>query len=201
MRNAFRYTRFDDEDGKVFIFADSLAEDNRTLNRVFYSGSGYGNNYYLDTDLLGTFNTGGIEHQLLAGFSLNRNTSDTKARTGDAQPVDIFDPVYDQTVDLTEPLTDDSLTTRDTLGIYLQDQITIAENLKFLLGGRVDFFEETKDDRLINEETNQSDTAFSPRVGIVYQPIAPISLYASYARSFAPTIGRAAGGDILRPEH
>lgn len=104
-------------------------------------------------------------------------------------------------MDLTEPLTDDSLTTRDTLGIYLQDQITIAENLKFLLGGRVDFFEETKDDRLINEETNQSDTAFSPRVGIVYQPIAPISLYASYARSFAPTIGRAAGGDILRPEH
>jgi outer membrane receptor for ferric coprogen and ferric-rhodotorulic acid len=55
--------------------------------------------------------------------------------------------------------------------------------LKFLLGGRVDIFEERKTDRLTNEETSQSDTAFSPRVGIVYQPISPISLYASYARS------------------
>ncbi|WP_322742533.1 TonB-dependent siderophore receptor [Gloeocapsopsis crepidinum] len=200
LRNAFRYTRYDDEDGKIFFFSDSLADDNRTLNRTFYSGSGYGNNYYLDADLLGTFSIGSLEHQLLVGLSLNRNISDFRARFGSAQPVDIFDPVYDQTVDLTGELTDDSFTTRDTIGIYLQDQITIAENLKLLLGGRVDFFEETKDDRLTDEETSQSDTAFSPRVGIVYQPIPPISLYASYARSFAPTIGRAAGGDILLPE-
>jgi len=200
LRNAFRYTRYDDEDGKVFFFNDSLADDNRTLNRTFYSGSGYYNTYYLDADLLGTFSTGPIGHQLLVGIDLTRDAIDSRARRGDAQPVDIFDPVYDQTVDLTGELTDDNFTTRDTLGIYLQDQITIAENLKLLLGGRVDFFEETKDDRLIDEETSQSDTAFSPRVGIVYQPIPPISLYASYARSFAPTIGRAAGGDILLPE-
>jgi iron complex outermembrane recepter protein len=200
LRNAFRYTFGSDYGGEVLFFSDSLAEDNRTLNRTFYSGTGDYNNYYLDADLLGRFTTGAIEHQLLVGFNLNRNTIDSTARSGVAQPVDIFDPVYDQTVDLTEPLTDDSFTTRDTLGIYLQDQITIAENLKFLLGGRVDFFEETTDNRLIDEETSQSDTAFSPRVGIVYQPIEPISLYASYARSFAATIGTAAGGDTLQPE-
>ncbi|MEH2014482.1 MAG: TonB-dependent receptor [Nostoc sp.] len=31
---------------------------------------------------------------------------------------------------------------------------------------------------------DQEDTAFSPRIGIVYQPIQPVSLYASYSRSF-----------------
>ncbi|XQQ07491.1 MAG: TonB-dependent siderophore receptor [Leptolyngbya sp. IPPAS B-1204] len=67
-------------------------------------------------------------------------------------------------------------------------------------GGRIDFFDENRDDRDTNEETNQSETAFSPRVGIVYQPIRPISLYASYARSFVPTIGIASGGDTFRPE-
>ena len=200
LRNAFHYTLYHDAKGEVLFFNDSLADDNRTLNRTFSAGKSYYNTFYLDADLLGTFTTGSIEHQLLVGFSLNRYTIDSKYRSGDAQPVDIFDLVYDQTVDLTGSPTTDSFTTRDTLGIYLQDQITIAENLKLLLGGRVDFFEEATEDRLTDEETSQSDTAFSPRVGIVYQPIPPISLYASYARSFAPTIGRAAGGDILLPE-
>ncbi len=86
------------------------------------------------------------------------------------------------------------------MGIYIQDQITIAENLKLLLGGRFDLFQETSEDRLTDVETSQYDTAFSPRVGIVYQPIPPISLYASYARSFSPTIGIAEGGDTFRPE-
>ncbi|AFZ30782.1 TonB-dependent siderophore receptor [Gloeocapsa sp. PCC 7428] len=202
LRNAFRYTFYadDNNNGEPIIFYDSLADDNRTLNRGFLIGSQFYNNFNLDTNLLGTFNTGTIEHQLLIGFSLNQNTTDLNYEFGDAQPVDIFNPVFDQTVNPTGQLSTDSFTTRGTFGVYLQDQIAIAENLKLLLGGRVDFFEETQDDRLADEETSQSDTAFSPRVGIVYQPLPPISLYASYARSFAPTIGIAAGGDTFRPE-
>ncbi|KAM3091329.1 TonB-dependent siderophore receptor [Phormidesmis sp. 146-35] len=36
----------------------------------------------------------------------------------------------------------------------------------------------------------QKDGAFSPRIGIVYQPSQTVSLYASYSQSFRPTIGR-----------
>ncbi|MHC5828328.1 MAG: TonB-dependent siderophore receptor, partial [Nostoc sp.] len=46
---------------------------------------------------------------------------------------------------------------------------------------------------------NQSGNAFSPRLGIVYQPIPPISLYASYARSFNPQIGTALDGSFFQP--
>ncbi|MDM9381150.1 TonB-dependent siderophore receptor [Chlorogloeopsis sp. ULAP01] len=199
LRNAFRYT-FAIPDDQVNFFPDSLADDNRTLNRSVNVGRGYYNTYYLDTNLLGKFSTGSIEHQLLVGLDLTRDTTDVIYEFGDAQPVDIFDPVYDQTLSLTGQPTLDSFTTRDTLGIYLQDQVTIAQNFKLLLGGRLDFFGETSDNRLSDEETSQSETAFSPRVGIVYQPIPPISLYASYARSFVPTIGIAADGDPFRPE-
>jgi iron complex outermembrane recepter protein len=199
LRNAFRYT-FAIPDDQVNFFPDSLADDNRTLNRSVNVGRGYYNTYYLDANLLGKFSTGSIEHQLLVGFDLTRDTADVIYEFGDAQPVDIFDPVYDQTLNLTGQPTLDSFTTRDTLGIYLQDQVTIAQNFKLLLGGRLDFFGETSDNRLSDEETSQSETAFSPRVGIVYQPIPPISLYASYARSFVPTIGIAADGDPFRPE-
>ncbi|HEY9875715.1 MAG TPA: TonB-dependent receptor, partial [Candidatus Obscuribacterales bacterium] len=43
--------------------------------------------------------------------------------------------------------------------------------------------------------------AFSPRIGIVYQPIEPISLYASYSSSFKPNISATTSdGSLLDPE-
>lgn len=202
IRNAFRYTIYDDDDrdGAPQLFNSSLAADNRTLNRGYAIGSQFYDSYYLDTNLVGEFRTGTIEHQLLVGFSLSRDESDLSFEFGDAAPVDIFNSVFDQTVNSTGIRTSNSFTTRDTLGIYLQDQITLTDNLRVLLGGRVDFFEERSDNRFANTETQQSDTAFSPRVGIVYQPIPAVSLYASYSRSFAPTLGFAASGDAFRPE-
>ncbi|MFQ4146035.1 TonB-dependent siderophore receptor [Chlorogloeopsis sp. ULAP02] len=202
LRNAFRYTfAGGDNEGVPLIFPASLEADNRTLNRIatIPLSSGLANTYYLDTNLLGQFSTGSINHQLLVGFSLSRDESRNNFAFGvPLIPVDIFNPVYDQTFASPDPSTD-SFRTRDTLGIYLQDQITLAENLKLLLGGRVDIFEERTTDRLANTETSQSDTAFSPRVGIVYQPIAPISLYASYSQSFTPTIGTSARGETFQP--
>ncbi len=202
IRNAFLYTIYDDDDrdGEPIIFNGSLAADNRTLNRRYVIGSQFYDSYYLDTNLLGEFSTGTVEHQLLVGVSLSRDETDLSFEFGDAAPVDIFDPVYDQTVNATGIRTLDSFTTRDTLGIYLQDQITLAENLKFLLGGRIDFFEERSNNRFANTESSQSDTAFSPRVGVVYQPIPEISLYAGFSQSFAPTIGVAENGDTFSPE-
>ncbi|AFZ30524.1 TonB-dependent siderophore receptor [Gloeocapsa sp. PCC 7428] len=200
LRNTFRYSFYDDTDDPILFINDSLADDDRTLNRGFLRGSAYYDTFYLDTDLIGTFSTGGIDHQLLLGASFTSNRiNDFGGESGNAPPVDIFDPVFDQTVTVTEQ-SEGSFTTRNTVGVYIQDQITILDNLKLLLGGRVDFFGETSDDRFTNEETNQSETAFSPRVGIVYQPVASVSLYASYARSFVPTIGRSAGDETFSPE-
>jgi iron complex outermembrane recepter protein len=68
-----------------------------------------------------------------------------------------------------------------------------------LLGGRFDAFEQTDKDLINNTETFQSGSAFSPRLGIVYQPIKPISLYASYSRSFFPTIGRSVDDESFEP--
>ena len=85
-----------------------------------------------------------------------------------------------------------------TLGIYIQDQVTLTENLKLLLGGRFDLFEQ--DFRFQSNIDSASGDAFSPRIGIVYQPIEPISLYASYSKSFVPVQGTAFGGGVFEPE-
>jgi iron complex outermembrane receptor protein len=200
LRNAFRYVFANDDDRNIDFFPSNLEADNRTLNRTGAAGEQYYNYYLLDTNLLGRFSTGTIEHQLLAGFSLSRNTVDVSFEFGiPAAPVDIFDPVYDQTLD-TGDRTFSRFTTRDTLGIYLQNQISLLQNLKILLGGRFDTFGERATDRITDTDTSQSDAAFSPRFGIVYQPIPPISLYASYLRSFTPAIGVAADGENFQPE-
>ncbi|MES1023250.1 TonB-dependent siderophore receptor [Gloeocapsa sp. BRSZ] len=199
LRNAFLYSFYADSADSPAILVDGLADDNRTLERFGTTGDIESSNYYLNTDLLGRFQTGTINHRLLFGFSLSRSTTTFDVEDVAAEPIDIFNPVFDQTVVLTGNSNFIESTTRDTLGIYLQDQITLAENLKLLLGGRIDIFEERKDNPLDNVETNQSDTAFSPRVGIVYQPIPPISLYAGFARSFTPTIGTSATGEAFEP--
>jgi iron complex outermembrane receptor protein len=183
LRNAFRasFRRYEDSNTNP---TGGLILNNRILNRFKRNFDLDLDTYALITDVIGKFSTGSIQHQLLVGFDLNRftqrrTTSDTPTR------IDLFNPVYNQPLAPLELFLDDD-TRRDSLGIYIQDQVTLAENLKLLMGLRFDTFQQKTLNLFANTEINQSDTAFSPRVGIVYQPIPPISLYAGYSRSFTP---------------
>ncbi|MDM9382159.1 TonB-dependent siderophore receptor [Chlorogloeopsis sp. ULAP01] len=199
LRNAFRVTfiRYTDN----ITIPISLRSDNRTLNRLYREyDTGNFDDYVLTTDLVGKFSTGSIEHQLLVGVDLGRYSTRIAINSAAAAPLDLFDPVYNRP--LLNPLTrsSDLNNIRDSLGIYVQDQVTLAENLKLLLGLRFDAFEQRNENLLRDTKINQSGDAFSPRLGIVYQPLPPISLYASYARSFTPTIGNAFDGSVFQPE-
>lgn len=199
LRNAFRYTQSDVL--RTFNYGTALADDNRTLSRGFSNDSYYGNKFFnSDTYVVGQFSTGSIRHQVVAGINLTRNEIESDGSTFQASPIDLFNPVYRQPFGDDVIFTSDDLSRTDALGVYVQDQITIAENLKILLGGRFDTFSQNDQDRLTNTETSQSGNAFSPRVGIVYQPVPPISLYASYSRSFTPTIGTGFDDDVFQPE-
>jgi iron complex outermembrane recepter protein len=183
LRNAFRasFRRYDDNNTNPT--GGSLL-NNRILNRFKRDFELNQDTYALITDIVGKFSTGSIQHQLIFGVDLNRFiqrriTSDTAA------PIDLFNPLYNQSFGPLELFLDDD-TKRDSLGIYIQDQVALAENLKLLLGLRFDTFDQETQDLFADTEINQSDDAFSPRVGIVYQPIPPISLYAGYSRSFTP---------------
>ncbi|MBE9170813.1 TonB-dependent receptor [Pleurocapsales cyanobacterium LEGE 06147] len=51
-----------------------------------------------------------------------------------------------------------------------------------------------------SSETTQNDDDFTPRVGLVYQPIPELSLYGSYSQSFTPNSDTTSSGDPLEPE-
>ncbi len=161
-----------------------LQDDLRTIDRGVEDFDYDENAYNLDNYVVAKLTTGSIKHELVAGFNLNKTDTNAEALFNRTTPLNVFNPVYGTATQATLP--DFALkNTIQQLGFYLQDQIILAENLKVILGGRFDIANQKYED-LLNQTTdfNQAE-AFSPRVGIVYQPIKPISLYASYSRSFS----------------
>lgn len=201
LSNAFQIS-FIDVKGRG-ILAFGLAPDNRTLNR---GPQAYDfddtQEYNLTLDLIGKFSTGSIDHQLSFGGELRGYSNYQAGKSYNTPPlptIDLFNPVFGQPLG---PLTldGDSRNSTDELGFYIQDQVTLTENLKLLLGGRFSSVSTTSEDLLVEDsKSSGSNQAFSPRLGIVYQPFKPISLYASYSRSFEPTFGRAFDGSLFKP--
>jgi iron complex outermembrane recepter protein len=177
----------------------ALSDDERFLQGFDeYSGRYQRNNFFGQIDVLGNFETGSISHQVLMGFDFNRYSQEQEAITVDTPlpPLDIRNPDYDIPVPSysTRRTFSDVDFLRQSYGAYIQDQIALLDNLKLLIGGRYDWVstdlatDVTIPGDVINLPT-RNDGAFSPRVGLVYQPSEAISLYASYTRSFAPLSG------------
>ncbi|MEH2290677.1 TonB-dependent siderophore receptor [Nostoc sp.] len=185
---------------------NSLLDDGRTVSRQLAGDIDYRRAVSLQNELVSKFKTGSINHQLLLGLEFSwAHQGGNYLRTA-APGLDLFNPVYGAPlptsfVDTAQNFKSDT----DIIGVYLQDQVTLLSSLKLLVGGRLDFINYNDRNIDLNNNsqvlsTNQfNDQAFSPRVGLVYQPIESISLYASYAQSFNPNNTRTASGQALEP--
>lgn len=210
LRNAFQFI----SDDSLNYRAEPLELDEATgeLIRNYRSNDTYAETYALQTDIVGKFATGSVQHTLLFGFDFSRQTSDytrTQLLPELTPSINIFNPVYSflSPSNLADPTTREGFTetsTTDELGIFLQDQIAFSDNLKLLVGGRFDIVDQSSFFQEANSTSGSNSSnyaeAFSPRIGVVYQPIQPISLYASYSRSFQPNFGQRADGSLLEPE-
>ncbi|MGY2132196.1 TonB-dependent siderophore receptor [Hymenobacter sp. HD11105] len=161
-------------------------------------------------DLMGKFNTGAINHNLLVGVDGDQyNSRSTSYVAAAYDSINIYDPnkVLAQPrvrADITN-LTRNQLTKGGTRrgGIYAQDLISISEKLKVLAGLRWTY-QETPSDVLtyrtdVTTKTRRFDEAFSPRLGIVYQPIKTMSVFSSYSNSFNTNSGLDVTGTALPP--
>ncbi|WAL61995.1 TonB-dependent siderophore receptor [Thermocoleostomius sinensis] len=205
LRNAFRYLSVDTFD---FRLESWTIEDSGRLDQRWRSNDDYQEFYSLQTNVVGEFNTGPIEHTLLAGIDLNRSTSVGQQQRLPGDPSFFTNIFTAGAADVPRPSTDElTLIVRnnnnrqDNLGIFVQDQIAFTDNLKLLIGGRFDIFGYRALDLTTNSTTEDTVERFTPRVGIVYQPIEPLSLYASYSQAFSPNLfDVTADGSVLNPE-
>lgn len=188
LESALRYSvATEDGPGATSQIIDD-SEDDRNFPTDISVGSQFYETFTLQNDLLGKFETGKIKHTVLFGleYAYGFNTFEGGAfATGD---VDIFNPPSEFTRGEFE-FFGSSEDTENSFGIYLQDEIALLDNLQLVVGGRFDTFSGETEDTETGEITESEADAFSPRVGIVYQPIEPISLYASFTRSFTPVGG------------
>ncbi|WAL62181.1 TonB-dependent siderophore receptor [Thermocoleostomius sinensis] len=200
LQNALRYVH---QDYHVEVFLPFIIDDTTgTITRFPAERRYYSDDFSVQTSFTGNFTTGPIEHTLLAGVDLNWNRFDeafTRVALANPSPLDIFNPTYGlvprPNFDEVEPLVPFD-TEYDRVGVFFQDQLSIGNHVILVGSLRYD----SVNFRNTEEGTGQSNSAWSPRIGLIYQPLDTISLYASYAQSFTPNLVQGIDGDFLDPE-
>lgn len=172
--------------------------------------------------LQGTFNTGSIKHQVFAGadFENSLTTSYTYAFNEESVMIDgkyvanlydtvnlfTFDPST-QRNDIPEAIATRFLNTEyNRFGAFAQDLISFTEQIKVLAGLRWSWQESqaithdlTKNPVTITEAAKRLDNAFSPKIGLIFQPTKDMSLFASFSNSFTPNTGNTYDSKPLDP--
>ncbi len=153
----------------------------------FYFSDEFSENLTLQNEIFGQFSTGFINHNVLLGVELARNEFNYLFDLDRELRIDIFAPQYGRTPVVVGESPFGREIVSKNLGIYVQDLVELLPNLKLLLGGRLDLNNYSIEDRVTGDSVeDQSETSFSPRVGIVYQPSNTTSLYANWANGFSP---------------
>ncbi len=153
-------------------------------------------NIFNQTDLTYTAYTGRFRHTILGGFEAGRQLTDNLRNTGyfNNTATSILAPYNTPTI--TTPVTwrlsasDAANQIRvNVAATYLQDQIELSRHFQLLAGLRIDHFDLRYHNNRTGENLRRVDNLVSPRAGLVFQPAAPISVYASFSVSHLPGSG------------
>lgn len=198
-------------------------KDNGDLDRPYGRNKAVEQIFANQISLQGNFKTGKIKHQLFTGIDTENSNTDTytfrfynpEILNEDGEPVtvpnydniNIFDPssyANSSVPALPSEVTKIVKTETNRYGIYAQDLISFGEKFKALVGIRYSYQEAkpTTYDRTANTtkiEPIRNDRAFSPKLGLIYQPVKSISVFASYANSFTPNSGNTVSGEAIEP--
>lgn len=174
-------------------------------------------NYYTgQVNLEGHFKTSALDHTLLFGVDADRtittnNDFSFPAVTGlpanGYDRINILDPSkYVQRTDMPEATRiRQRVAPSYRTGIYLQDLVKLSDKFNVLAGIRYSYLKTQGIDStnmLTGAKTtgnDRSESAFSPRVGLVYKPFRSTSFFASYANSFVVNSGQDLDGNTLDP--
>jgi iron complex outermembrane receptor protein len=174
--------------------------------------------------LQGNFNTGSIKHQLYTGVDWENSLATAYTFTFSEKAISInndlkyvsnyydminlfnFNPSSQRNDIPNSKNTRIVYTDTNRFGVYAQDLISFTEKIKLLAGIRWSWQESqtethdlTKNPLTITQSAKKLDNAFSPKLGLVYQPLKDLSVFASYSNSFTPNTGTTVDLQPIKP--
>lgn len=171
----------------------------------------YGEQFFIN----GEFSTGKLKHQLTSGadfenaftetFTFTFPTGATTYGSGNIYDFANFNQGTGPIPSATATRLVENTTNR--FGIYAQDLISLPKYFKVFLGVRWSWQEAhiwnhnsyATDPNAQIKDPVRIDKAFSPKVGLIFQPDNKTSFFASYSNSFTPNTGLTPEGNVVKP--
>jgi len=188
------HTRFSDYD-KFYqnIYPSGATASEATLSA--YNHAIGRRNIFNQTDLTMEARTGDVLHDLLAGVEVGRQSTTNFRNTGyfgaaTSVAVPLNDPSYGGSVTFRQSASDaDNRSIVQTSSIYVQDQVSISPQVRFIAGARYERFAIDFTDNRVTGDRHRVDEMISPRAGFVIKPVMSVSFYGNYSVSFLPGSG------------
>lgn len=191
VKNSTRYAFYD----KYYqnVFARSPVSFTGTVQLGAYRDETKRENLINQTDITYTLNTGSLEHKLLAGAEFAVQDTDNNRTTPFAGTENV-PGTFSASNPFVSGLSFNNITRNQessvtVAGFYLQDQITFSPQWQAIVGLRHDNFDTDFTNLVNNTKINVSDNLLSPRAGLIFKPVEPVSLYANYSVSYVPRAG------------
>ncbi|HTV85708.1 MAG TPA: TonB-dependent siderophore receptor [Dyella sp.] len=143
------------------------------------------------TDLTTKFDTGSLQHTLVTGVELARETYDNQGYTRNGLPLlSLVDPVQEATPsNVTTTVGNHAQSVGKTAAVYANDSIRLNDQWMVVAGVRRDEFDAHISNTVSLPSYAQQTVYFtSVRGGVIYQPSEKQSYYVSYGTSFDPSL-------------
>lgn len=154
----------------------------------------------LRAEVSGNVNVAGFENRLIIGIDADKFENDQFAlRVRGDQYINVFNPVYGAYALPTPTSNTDRVEIQESVGVFIQDQISLSDKLDIRIGARFDDYEQRLNNRLANTKTKQTQSRVSPQFGVVYEASDYVSVYSAYGENFRPLSGADANGNGFEP--
>jgi catecholate siderophore receptor len=181
------------------VFAGAVNAAGTMVAISAYNNATTRQNLFNQTDLIGSAQTGRIGHTLLVGAEFGRQETANFRNTGYFAalgpnvtsfnaPLDA--PTISTPVEFRPGATDaDNHGVTTIAAVYAQDQVALSTHVQAVVGLRLDSFNSSVTNNRTATEFTSDDGLVSPRLGLIYKPIVPLSLYGSYSLTYLPRAG------------
>ena len=194
LRNRVSYGNYEKFYQNVFPGAVNAAAT--TVAVSAYNNATARQNLFSQTDLTVSTQTGRIGHTFLIGAEFGRQATSNFRQTGffsslGATVTTFNAPVAAPTISLPlefrQNATDaDNEGVTTIAAIYAQDQVSLSRHIDAVVGLRFDSFRANVTNNRTGTDFSSDDGLVSPRLGLIYKPMVPLSLYTSYSLTYLP---------------